>query len=111
MKLAIATLLFAAATAHANPRVAKSEAEKPCVAWVEDKCVARSDGESDDGVGDEHGKAAKPKVDAPAIVTGEKVAPKPVPAEPKKTAAIESISSGAGTSLLLPKSIIFPSSP
>jgi hypothetical protein len=91
VKLAIATVLFATATAHAGPRVANSEVEKdvPCVAWVDDKCVAHSDGNSDDDA-----KAAKPKTDAPAIVNDAKPNKKKAPpAGPKATAAIDSISS------------------
>ena len=72
MKLAIpmfATLLLSATTAHAKPRVANTDtkAEPPCVAWVEDKCVARSNGDADDDA-----KAAPAKADVPAIVTDDK---------------------------------------
>jgi hypothetical protein len=96
---ALLLLVTGTAIAGPKPRVANSEpakTEAPCVAWVEDKCVARSDGKKlDDDDDDDAKKPAAPST-VPSIV-GE---PKPTaptktapPTPAKTTAAVESISS------------------
>ncbi len=82
--------LLAPSIAAANPRVANTDpkAEEPCVAWVDDKCVAR-------GTPRDVDDAAAPPATAPAFIGEPRHAPAapPTPPAPKATAAVESISS------------------
>ncbi len=76
----LAALLLAPSLVAASPRVANTEAkpEEPCVAWVDDKCVARG---TPKDIADDDAKPAAPV--APAFVS-----------EPRHVAAVESITSG-----------------
>ncbi|MBA2543961.1 MAG: hypothetical protein H0V17_30240, partial [Deltaproteobacteria bacterium] len=102
-------------TASAGPRVANSEpakSEPACIAWVEDKCVAREGGATIDTDDDAKKPTAKPvakpdpgkstatppvpaQPNAPAIAGDPKAASVATPGDPapKATAAVESISS------------------
>lgn len=82
-----------------NDKPEKADVEAKCVAWVDDKCVARSNETADDA--DDDAPKTDPKqpkakpVDAPAIVTATTTQPAgTTPPAAKDTAAVEAISAG-----------------